>query len=457
MATDHSACDGIPGALPSAALSRREAIGAMWWPMAVGAAALGSGCRSAPHRAAPAAANGLANTEDDEAFWRHIRAEFLIDPAVLNLNNGGVSPTPRPVLDSFFNHFTFANTMPPPHALWQVQEKESEHVRTALAHRWGVDPEEIALTRNASEGLQICQNGLPLSRGDEVVFCTQDYPRMLNTFRQRAQRDGIVLVPVRIPVPCEDPQEIVARYAQAITDRTRMILVSHMINLTGQVMPVREIGSLGRGRGDAGRDIPVVVDGAHGLAQFEFKISDLGCDYYAVSLHKWLFAPHGTGVLYVRRDKVKSLWPMQAAPDAEHDDIRKFEEIGTHPEAATLAIREALAFHERIGGARKERRLGELRRAWMSRLEAMPAAQGRLRFHTPRNPGLSHALGTFQMLGVDSTAFAAWTWAKHRVLVTPIKHEEFEGVRVTPSVYTSHADLERFCGLVEGVLKNGLT
>ena len=233
--------------------------------------------------------------------------------------------------------------------------------------------------RNASEGLENCLCGFDLAPGDEVLTTTQDYPRMLTTLRQRERRDGIVLKTFSIPIPSESPEEIVELYRRNLTARTKLILVSHVINITGQILPVREIVALGRERG-----IPVVVDGAHAFAHFPFVHSDLDCDYYATSLHKWLFAPHGTGLLYVRRDKISGLWPLMAAPVEMAADIRKFEEIGTHPAANTLAIAEAIAFHLGIGGERKAARLRYLRDRWARPL----VGQKRVRLHTSLDPAL---------------------------------------------------------------------
>jgi len=305
----------------------------------------------------------------------------------------------------------------------------------------------VAFTRNASEGLQICQFGFDLEPGDEVLTTTQDYPRMITTFRQRERREGIVMRQIRIPIPAEDPREIVRLFEEAITPRTRLILMSHMINITGQILPVREVVAMARRRG-----IPVIVDGAHALAHFDFRISDLDCDYYATSLHKWLFAPHGTGLLYVRRDKISGLWPLMAAPDRMDDDIRKFEEIGTHPAANHIAIGEALTFHQGIGGKRKEARLRYLRDYWARRL----LEHDRVRLHTSLKPEFSCAIATVQVEGLDSAELNAWLWRQHRIIAVAIRHPEFEGIRVSPSVYTTLEELDRFVDAMEYAIRNGL-
>jgi selenocysteine lyase/cysteine desulfurase len=393
--------------------------------------------------ATPGTPDELASDED---FWRHAQQAFTVDRSMINFNNGGVSPSPRWVQEAMKAHLDLANTSPA-YYLWQVQEPRKEVTRARLARAWGVDPEEIAITRNASESLQICQLGLRLEPGDEVLCCTQDYPRMITTFQQRERRDRIVLRQLKIPIPAEDVGEILALYLDAITKKTRLILVSHVINITGQLMPVKEIVALARTMG-----IPVVVDGAHSFAHADFRLSDLGCDYFGTSLHKWLFAPHGTGMLYVRRDKIPGLWPMMAAAETQDADIRKFEEIGTHPAANHLAIAEALTFHESLGAARKQARMIYLRERWMERLYA----SGRARFHTSRKPGFAVGIGTVQLDGLDTAELAAWLWEKHRIFVVAIKHAEFEGLRISPSVYSTLEEVDRFCEAVEVALRDGI-
>ena len=316
-----------------------------------------------------------------------------------------------------------------------------------MAREWGVDPEEVAFVRNASEGLQTLQFGMDLRPGDEVLTTTQDYPRMITTFRQRERREGVILRQIEIPVPAEDPSEVVRRFDEAISDRTRMILACHTVNLTGQIFPVRDLCELGRRRG-----IPVIIDGAHALAHFDFKLSDLGCDYYATSLHKWLFAPHGTGLLFVRRDRIPSLWPLMAAPEPMDDDIRKYEEIGTHPAAPYLAIGEALTFHQGLGGARKEARLRYLRDYWANAL----LSHDGFRLHTSLRPEFSCGIGNVQLEGVDSTALNEWLWREHKIITVAIKHAQFEGLRVTSSVYTHPEELDRFVEAMVHASRHGI-
>jgi isopenicillin-N epimerase len=432
--------------------NRREFLGSIAFPAA--AAMAGAPLlppllnRTGAALAAELAAHpgGAAELASDEDFWVAVQRAFTVDRSLINLNNGGVSPSPAWVQEAMKRQLDLSNRAPT-YYMWQIQEPQRETVRARVAREWGVDTGEIAFVRNASEGLQICQFGLDLERGDEVLTTTQDYPRMITTFRQRERREGLVLKQVQIPIPAEDPDLVVRRFEEAITPKTRMILVSHVVNLTGQIFPVRALADLGRRRG-----IPVIVDGAHAFAHFDFKLSDLGVDYFATSLHKWLFAPHGTGLLYVRKDKISGLWPLMAAPERMDDDIRKYEEIGTHPAANYLAIAEALTFHQGIGSKRKEARLRYLRDYWANAL----LQEDGFKLHTSLKPEFSCGIGNIQLEGVDSGALGNWLWNRHRIITAAIKHPEFEGIRVTASVYTSMEELDRFVEIMTFAARNGI-
>jgi selenocysteine lyase/cysteine desulfurase len=331
--------------------------------------------------------------------------------------------------------------------MWRVLDPQVESVRRMLADDFGCDPEEIAITRNASESLEICQMGLDLQPGDEVVTTNQDYPRMLTTWRQRELRDGIVLKQVKFPVPPPSFDDLAARIEQAITPRTRVILVCHITNRTGQIFPIQKICRMGRERG-----IEVIVDGAHSYAQFPFKRDDLDCDYFGTSLHKWLLAPIGTGFLYVRREKIAKLWSLMGSVESNADNIRKFEEIGTHPAANRLAISEAMTFHQSIGAERKAARLRYLRERWSRRLEQLPG----VRTLTSYDPQQSCGIGLLSIEGMDHAKLTNQLWENHKILVTAINTEgEYQGIRVTPNVYTTLGEVDRFGDVVEAMVRKG--
>jgi selenocysteine lyase/cysteine desulfurase len=337
--------------------------------------------------------------------------------------------------------------------MWRILEPQREVVRAGLARVFGSDAEEIAITRNSSEALQVCQLGFDLEAGDEVLCTTQDYPRMVSTFEQRERREGIVLKQFRIPTPCEDLDQIVRLYEENITERTRLILMCHVINITGQILPVRGVVQMARARG-----IPVIVDGAHSFAHFPFQRDELDCDYFATSLHKWLFAPIGTGMLYVRREKIGDLWPLMAAREDQREDIRKFEEVGTHPCPIVLAIADALTFHGGLGAERKAARLVFLRDRWAERL----AANDRIRLHTSLKPGRAGGIANVQIEGIDTIELQGWLWEEHRIYTVAIKKNdpwgapEFEGLRVSPSVYSTLDEVDRFAEAMEQALREGI-
>jgi selenocysteine lyase/cysteine desulfurase len=431
------------------ALDRRRFLSSVG--KGLGLAALSSSAVASLLKDVHAAAARVAHLSADEAardedFWFDIQQSFSVTRGMVNLNNGGVSPSPRIVTEALVRYL-WQQEDATAYTMWQILEPQSETIRTGLADLFGCDREEVAITRNASDSLEAVLFGFDLRAGDEVLTTTQDYPRMLTTLRQRERRDRVVLKTVRIPVPPKDPSEITAAYEAGMTPRTRLVLVSHMINLTGQITPVRDICEMARRRG-----AETVVDGAHSFAQFRFRRDDLGCDYFGTSLHKWLHAPKGTGMLYVRRDRVAKIWPLLAAEKAQDADIRKFEETGTRSAAQRLAIGEALLFHQGVGPARKEARLRFLARHWMNQLKGLPGVS----FNTSFDDRQSCALANVSVEGAEPVALCEHLFARHKIFATPIVHEEFKGVRVTPSVYTTLKELDRFCEVMSGVARKGL-
>ena len=387
-----------------------------------------------------------ADASVNEEYWGSIAKAFAISRSNTNLNSGWTSPSPRMVTEAFFRykHQEDATAF----TMWQMLEPQAETIRAALAKLFGSETDEIAITRNASESLQILLFGIDLRSGDEVLTTTQDYPRMLTALRQRQLREGPLLKLVRIPPVPSNSGEIVSALEAAITPRTKVILISHMINITGQIMPVREICDLARSRG-----IETIVDGAHSFAQLDFKRNDLQCDYFGSSLHKWLYAPKGAGLLYVSKDKIKDVWPLMVSVEKGRHDIRKFEEVGTHSSATRLSIGEALLFHEAIGPKRKEERLRYLSSYWMQRLQALPG----IRFNTSHEPNQFCAIANFSIEGADPVKITRLLMEKYKIIATPIVHDDFSGIRITPNIFTSLGELDRFGDAIEAILKKGLT
>jgi selenocysteine lyase/cysteine desulfurase len=382
----------------------------------------------------------------DEDFWGVIQNSFTVTRGIVNLNNGGVCPSPRIVTEALVR-YTWQQEDATAYTMWQILEPQSETIRTGLAELFGCDREEIAITRGASEALETLLMGMDFKPGDEILSTTQDYGRMLTTLRQREKREGLVLKLVQIPIPPKNLNEITAAFEKGITPKSKLILMSHQINLTGQITPVKAVCDMARAKG-----IETIVDGAHSFAQFDFTQKDLGCDYFGTSLHKWLYSPKGTGMLYVKRDKIEKIWPLMAAESKQSGDIRKFEEVGTHSAAPRLAIGESMLFHNTIGGKRKEARLRYLSRYWMNRLKDVP----KIGFNTSFDPNQSCAIANVKVEGIDPSAIGSYLFSKHHIFTTPIVHEEFKGIRITPNVYTTLGELDRFCNLMEMIATKGL-
>ena len=379
-------------------------------------------------------------TASDEDFWAGIRNEFTTDRTVVNLNNGYASPAPRSVQEAMRRYLDYTN-MGPYHTMVRELDPKVETARRMVAEAAGVDPETIAITRNSSEALEIAQLGLDLKPGDEVLTTNQDYPRMITTFETRVRREGIKFTQISFPVPVLSMDDLYQRFEKAVTPATKVILVCHITNRTGQIFPVRRIADMAHARG-----IKVIVDGAHAFQQFPFKISDLNCDYYGVSLHKWTFAPVGTGFLYVNKARIKETWPLMAAGVRSDNDIRKFEEVGTHPAANHNAICEALIFNQNIGIERKAARLRYLKDRWATRL----AENKKVRIlHNP-DPEMSCGIGMFGLTeGNDIRKLSTALQTKYNIFTALSPHAEYTGMRITPSVYTTLREIDYFSAAVE--------
>lgn len=383
----------------------------------------------------------------DESFWFYVQQAFNIDRNIINLNNGGVHPAPKIVMDAVHRYLDFSNGAPP-YNMWRLLQPRKELIRKKLADTFGCSPEEIAITRNVTESMQIALLGLELKPGDEVLTTTHDYPSMKNALFHREKREGVVVKTFDFPYPPPNLKVLAELFEKNVTSRTRLILVCHITNLTGQIFPIRDICQMARKRG-----IEVVIDGAHSFGHFEYKQKDLDCDIYGANLHKWIMAPIGTGFLYVKKEKIRNIWPLFPAPDPQSDDIRKFEHIGTHPEYLELAIGEALTFHHGIGGKRKEERFRYLRNYWAKPLEKLPG----VKILTSYDPQQSCGLGTFTVENMDMAKLSEILFDKHKIYTISVNvPEDVVGIRVTPSIYTTLRELDVFIEAASYYIKNGL-
>lgn len=381
-----------------------------------------------------------ADLATEEDFWYYIQQSFTVSPSLINLNNGGVSPAPKTVQDAMKRYYDYSNEAPS-YYMWRILDQGREPLRKNLARISGCDAEEIAINRNASEGLETVIFGLQLKAGDEVVATKQDYPNMVNAYKQREMRDGIKMIWINLELPSENEDYLVSQFVKAFTPKTKLVHITHIINWNGQILPVKKIAQEAHKRG-----IEVIVDGAHSLAHFDFKIDDLDCDYFASSLHKWLYAPIGSGMLYVRKNKIKNVYPLFATSDNPlKEDIRKFENLGTRPFFIEQAIGKAIEFHEMIGNERKEKRLHYLKNYWMEKVKDIP----KVKINTSLHPKWGCAIGNVLVEGKKPGELDAFLLDKYKIHTVSIDWENIHGIRVTPNVYTTIKQLDL---LVEGII-----
>jgi selenocysteine lyase/cysteine desulfurase len=375
----------------------------------------------------------------DEDFWGWIRESFTVSPTIINLNNGGVAPQPKVVQDAHIRFYQLCNEAPS-YYMWQILDQGREPLRAKLADLCGCSPEEVAINRNSTEGLNSVIFGLNLKAGDEVVLTKQDYPNMINAWKQREKRDGIKLVWVDLNLPEENEEAINAKYISAFTSRTKVVHITHLINWCGQIIWPQKIAREARKRG-----IESIVDGAHTLAHFDFKVPELECDYFASSLHKWLSAPFGSGLLYIRKEKIRNVWALLSNTDPDGTDIRKFESLGTRSFASEMAIGTAVDFHNVIGSKRKEERLRWLKDYWVDQVKNIPGVS----FNQPKSPRLSCAIASLAIAGWKPEDIAGELFNKYKIHAVAINWENIHGVRVTPNVYTNTRDLDKLVTAVK--------
>ena len=369
----------------------------------------------------------------EEDFWREIRQAYAVSPTLINLNNGGVSPSPRATLDAL-DHYNRMCSEAPSYYMWRTLEMDREPLRENLARLAGVNAEEIAINRNATEALNTVVFGLPLQAGDEVILSKYDYPNIMNAWKQREKRDGIKLVWVELDLPSENADYLIEAYVSKFSAKTRLVHLTHIVNWTGQIMPVRAIADRAHAQG-----IEVLVDGAHSFALLDYQIPDLGCDYWGTSLHKWLCGPYGSGMLWIKKEKIPGIWPLLSNDQPNGDNIRKFESLGTRSFPIEMAVGYSLDLHNLIGTKRKQERLHYLKNYWMEQVLDLPG----LHFHNSMHPDWGCAIGTFGLEGKKSGDLVIQLLDKWKIHTTGIDWEKTNAVRVTPNVYTTTDELDK--------------
>jgi len=368
----------------------------------------------------------------DEDYWSVIQQAFTVSPNIINLNNGGVSPSPRVVQEAVERYNKLSNEGPS-YFMWRILDMGREPLRQELALLAGCDAEEIAINRNATESLNTVIFGLDLKPGDEVIGTKLDYPNMINAWKQRAMRDGIQYTQISFNFPSENDDEIVEAYAKAITPKTKIIHVTHIINWVGQIMPVQKIARMAHAKG-----IEVICDSAHAFGLLDFKIPDLECDYWGTSLHKFLSAPIGSGMMWIKKDKIEKIWPLVCNDKPHGTDIRKFETLGTRSFPIEQGIGEAVNFQNAIGNKRKQERIHYLKKYWAEKVKDVPG----VKLSTSLNPKYSCAICGVSIDGVAPVDLSNQLFDKYKIHTVGIVWENVSCVRVTPHVYTTLPDLD---------------
>lgn len=370
----------------------------------------------------------------DDPFWAQLRGRYTLVPEYINLESGYFSMQSQPVLESFVGHVRRINRDAQRY-MRTVMVTDKARVQRRLAGIAGCSAEELIITRNTTESLDTVISGFDWRPGDHAVMASCDYGAMLDHFAQQARRYQMRNTIIDVPLHPASDDEIVERYAAAITDRTRLLMVCHIVNITGQVLPVQKIAAMARARG-----VQVLVDGAHAFAQMDFKVPDLGVDYYGASLHKWLGTPIGAGMLYVRKERIAELWPMYGDPHFAQDDIRKLNHTGTHPCHTDLGIEDAILFHEQIGVQRKQARLRYLQEYWTKQVRGEP----KFVLNTPADPARTCAIANVGIEGTAPGDLSKRLFDEHKIFTVAINRPEagVAGVRITPHLYTTTAELD---------------
>lgn len=379
----------------------------------------------------------------DEDYWSIIQQSYTTSPALINLNNGGVSPSPR-IVQEAVDRFNKMTNEGPSYYMWRILDQGREPLRYKLAQLAGADPEEIAINRNATEALNTIIFGLNLKAGDEVIGTKQDYPNMINAWRQRQEREGIVYKQISFEFPIDNDEEIVAGFEKAITPKTKILHITHIINWVGQILPVKKITAMAKKHG-----IETIVDGAHSFGLLDYKVPELGCDYYGTSLHKFLSAPIGSGMLWIKKEKIEKIWPLVCNDKPTSSDIRKFETIGTRSFPIEQGIGEAVNFQNGIGNKRKEERIRYLKNYWATRVQNIP----KVKIHTSFKDEYACAICGVSVNGMTPGELDSALFSNYKIHTVGIVWENISCVRITPHVYTRLQDLDKLVMAIETIAK----
>lgn len=380
----------------------------------------------------------------DDSFWDEIRKQYLLKPDYINLENGYYNFLPQPLLNKYIEHIKEVNYQGS-YYMRTVQFENKKNITAKLAKVAGCSPDQLIITRNTTESLDMIIGGLDWKAGDEAIMALQDYGAMLDMFEQIKNRYGVVKVMLSVPNHPKNDQEIIDLYKNAITPKTKAILVSHMINITGQILPIKEICAMAHEKG-----VQVIVDGAHAFAHIKYSIEDLGCDYYAASLHKWLSTPLGAGLLYVQKDNIKKVWPLLADGEKDPNKINRLNHTGTHPVHTDLTISDSIDYYNMIGVERKEARLRYLQNYWTEKVNNLP----NVILNTPTTASRSCAIANVGIKGIAPGELAKRLLKEHNVFTVAIDYANVQGCRICPNLYTTTQELDSFVLAIKKLSNN---
>lgn len=379
----------------------------------------------------------------DDDFWMQIRSAYKLKPDYINLENGYYCIQPEEVLEAYIKHVRDIN-LQGAHYMRTVQYENKKVVTEKLAQVAGCTTDELIITRNTTESLDMIIGGLNWQAGEEAVMAEQDYGAMLDMFSQVAKRYGIVNKIISLPLNPKNDEEIISLYEKAITPKTKLLMICHMVNITGQILPVKKICDMAHKKG-----VQVMVDGAHAFAHLDFKIPDLNCDYYGASLHKWLSVPLGAGLLYVKKENISKVWPLLAEAEKNEDDIARLNHTGTIPVHTDLAIANAIEFYNKIGAKRKEARLRYLQNYWVKQARVIP----NVILNTPEDNNRSCAIANVGIKGMKPSVMAERLLKEFRIYTVAIDGKGVQGCRITPNVYTTTQELDELVKALQKLSK----
>lgn len=380
----------------------------------------------------------------DEIFWAGIRKEYRLKPDYINLENGYYCFLPQQTLEKYLSHIREVNYQGS-YYMRTVQSENKKKMAAKLAQVAGCTTDELIITRNTTESLDTIISGFDWKEADEAVMAEQDYGAMLDMFKQVAKRYGVVNKIISVPNHPQSDEEIVSLYANSITSKTKLLMVCHMINITGQILPVKKICEMAHSKG-----VKVLVDGAHAFAHIQFKIPDLQCDFYGASLHKWLSVPLGAGLLYIKKENIPAIWPLFAESGRELHDISRLNHTGTHPVHTDLAIADAIDYYLKIGAKRKEDRLRHLQTYWTDKVREIPG----IIVNTAKEASRSCGIANVGIQNVPPLKLAETLKNKYRIYTVAIDYANVHGCRITPNLYTTPAELDQFVSALHEINKS---